>query len=688
MDVFRIENGILKSYAGPGGDVTVPAGVTAVGRAAFHGCGTLRSVILPEGLVSLGGSAFAECASLQSVAFPESLGEIGSWAFCGCTALKSVSLPPRLRRLGARTFWRCGALRSVTLPEGLESIGAEAFRGCASLGALELPASLRALGERAFQGCAALGSADLPEGVETVPREAFADGASLARVSLPESLKTVESGAFRRCAALRELRFPAGTERVTPSALEGCTALERIDLLSGADPAFLPEGVAAAAPAVSLRDARRKTELTFGYALACREGTIYPAARIAEYEEYMRAQSALLAPLSLEGHPGLLEALLDSRAIPPEDVDALVALCRRVEPRTALLDYKGRLLSSGTEGEDLDLDLTFDLEPLSETAAEKLWELRPAPDGVELTRYIGAEKEIYVPERIGPRRVTGLGEYAFSPEQPGLRAVERAVREEIAGVCLPAGVRRIGENAFRGCRSLNALLLPEDPESVGSGAFAGTPWWESLPEGGVYFGAIFYRYRGNMPPDLALSVREGTVRIAPAALRDRPELGEVRLPEGAESVGAMAFYNDTGLSRIALPASLREIGDYAFYGCEALEEIAFPAALRRLGQRAFRGCLRLRSVALPGGLREIQSESFYRCESLRTAELGPGAERLGDRAFYGCRALERLTLPGSLTSIGERALDGCPRLTLRAPRGSFALDYAEKHGLACEALEE
>ena len=87
-------------------------------------------------------------------------------------------------------------------------------------------------------------------------------------------------------------------------------------------------------------------------------------------------------------------------------------------------------------------------------------------------------------------------------------------------------------------------------------------------------------------------------------------------------------------------------------------------------------------------LKEIESESFYRCESLTTAELGRGTERLGDRAFYGCRALERLTLPGSLASIGERAFDGCPRLTVRAPRGSFAWDYAEKHGLAREASEE
>ena len=35
---FVIENGILKKYNGPGGDVTIPEGVTEIGSSAFDGC--------------------------------------------------------------------------------------------------------------------------------------------------------------------------------------------------------------------------------------------------------------------------------------------------------------------------------------------------------------------------------------------------------------------------------------------------------------------------------------------------------------------------------------------------------------------------------------------------------------------------------------------------------------------------
>ena len=35
---FVIEDGVLKKYNGPGGDVVVPEGVTAIGANAFTGC--------------------------------------------------------------------------------------------------------------------------------------------------------------------------------------------------------------------------------------------------------------------------------------------------------------------------------------------------------------------------------------------------------------------------------------------------------------------------------------------------------------------------------------------------------------------------------------------------------------------------------------------------------------------------
>ena len=633
---FTAENGVLRRYAGPGGHVTVPQGTTAVGRAAFFRRGDVISAVLPDGLERIEGSAFAECAALEHITIPESVTELGSWAFCGCAALQGAALPAGLRRLEARTFWRCAALESIGLPEGLESIGPEAFRQCGALREIVLPPDLRTMGEGVMENCASLPAVTLPPRLKNVPRRAFRGCRSLKSIRISEGVERVEAEAFAGCAALREIAFPASVVYIAPTALEGCTALERITLLSpAAGTDYAPEGVPLTAPGISPAGSPRAMELALGYALARREGTAFPPEREAEYTEYLRSHHSLLASLALTGCPGLLEALLDADAIPPEEVDTLLSACSTAEKRTALLGYRGRREAEAPDASDLwdEADLDLSLEPLSGEEAEKAWDYSPCEDGVTLTAWKGGEREIYVPARIGDWSVTAIGERAFSPLQPGLGPVQRRAREEITGIYLPYGVRRIADDAFRNCVSLRELLLPETPESVGSGAFLGTPWWGALPEGCVYLGNILYRYKGAMPPGAALSLREGTAAVAQGAFRDREELSEIVLPDGLESVGPMAFYNNVHLKAIRLPASLREIGVYAFHGCADLSELALPE----------------------------------------------GCRALGDRAFYGCRGLRDVRLPGSLVSIGQDAFRRCPDVTVRAPAGSAAERFAREN---------
>ena len=55
---FEIENGVLLKYHGARADVTVPEGVTQIGKDAFHDCWTLRSVFIPDGVTQIGAGAF------------------------------------------------------------------------------------------------------------------------------------------------------------------------------------------------------------------------------------------------------------------------------------------------------------------------------------------------------------------------------------------------------------------------------------------------------------------------------------------------------------------------------------------------------------------------------------------------------------------------------------------------------
>ena len=89
---FIIENGVLKKYVGPGGDVVIPEGVTEIGKEVFNKNKAISSITLPKSLRIVGSQAFASCDALMSVSVPSAVKEIRWGAFDWCKNLKSVSI--------------------------------------------------------------------------------------------------------------------------------------------------------------------------------------------------------------------------------------------------------------------------------------------------------------------------------------------------------------------------------------------------------------------------------------------------------------------------------------------------------------------------------------------------------------------------------------------------------------------
>lgn len=98
---FEIENGVLVSYRGNGGDVVIPDGVTSIGGNAFSGCTSLTSVTIPDSVTGIGKYAFWNCDSLASVTilsknisiFDDSFDEYNPITFyvcCSSSAIKSL----------------------------------------------------------------------------------------------------------------------------------------------------------------------------------------------------------------------------------------------------------------------------------------------------------------------------------------------------------------------------------------------------------------------------------------------------------------------------------------------------------------------------------------------------------------------------------------------------------------------
>ena len=214
-------------------EITLPAGLKAIGNNAFNGCFALRNeVTIPAGVETIGNDAFAGCKNAKfNPALPETLTAIGDYAFQNCANLYAVTLPASLQTIGAHAF-EASNVQEAVLPAGLKTIGAYAFRKCSNITRVTLPDGLTTLGEGAFQQCEALVTADLmnPMEITSIPRYAFDGCSGLRNVYLPFFIEAVGDYAFRGCASLRQIQFVAPTKTIGAYAFSGCRSLKSLDL--------------------------------------------------------------------------------------------------------------------------------------------------------------------------------------------------------------------------------------------------------------------------------------------------------------------------------------------------------------------------------------------------------------------------------------------------------------------------
>ena len=214
-------------------EITLPAGLKAIGNNAFNGCFALRNeVTIPAGVETIGSNAFKGCKNAKfNPALPETLTAIGDYAFQNCANLYAVTLPASLQTIGDHAF-EASNVQEAVLPAGLKTIGAYAFRHCSNITRVTLPDGLTTLGEGAFQQCEALVTADLmnPMEITSIPRYAFDGCSGLRNVYLPFFIEAVGDYAFRGCASLRQIQFVAPTKTIGAYAFSGCRSLKSLDL--------------------------------------------------------------------------------------------------------------------------------------------------------------------------------------------------------------------------------------------------------------------------------------------------------------------------------------------------------------------------------------------------------------------------------------------------------------------------
>ena len=114
---FVIENGVLKKYVGPGGDVAVPEGVTEIWQRAFDICEPPTNVTLPDSMTEIRERGFSYFKGLTNITLSENVTTIGKHAFEGCENLTGITIPDSVESIGNGAFWGCYRLSEINCSE-------------------------------------------------------------------------------------------------------------------------------------------------------------------------------------------------------------------------------------------------------------------------------------------------------------------------------------------------------------------------------------------------------------------------------------------------------------------------------------------------------------------------------------------------------------------------------------------
>lgn len=111
----------------------------------------------------------------------------------------------------------------------------------------------------------------------------------------------------------------------------------------------------------------------------------------------------------------------------------------------------------------------------------------------------------------------------------------------LTSVTIPGNVTSIGQQAFFECSNLTSVTIPNSVTSIGRYAFYRTAWYDNQPDGLVYAGNVAYAYKGAMPQNTSIYIKEGTPSITEYAFNNCSGLTSVIIPNSVKSIGKLAF---------------------------------------------------------------------------------------------------------------------------------------------------
>jgi len=513
--------------------------------------------------------------------------------------------------------------------------------------------------------------------VKEIGSYAFYYCSGLTSISIPEEMTSIGYDAFSYCSGLTSITIPDGVNIIGGSAFSGCSSLTSITI---------PEGVTSMGD-YAFSDCSGLTDITI------QEGVT----SIGNYAFYdCRNLTNITIPKSVTS--------IGNRAFFGCDLSSIV-----VESGNTVYDSRDNC------------------NAIIKTASNEVFlgcKNTVIPEGVTSIggdAFSGCSNltSITIPEGV-----TSIGKSAFYncsnltsiTISEGLTSIGESAFyncSNLTSITIPEGVTSIGNYAFYNCSNLAVISIPNSLENIGYSAFSGTAWYNNL-SGVVYLGKIAYEYKGTMPENTVITLREGTETIGGSAFSGCTGLSGITIPKSVTTIESSAFNGCTALSSITIPQSVTSIGNNAFLGCDlssivvesgntvydsrdncnaiiktASNEVflgckntVIPEGVTSIGNYAFYNCSNLTSITIPEGVTSIGDYAFSSCNSLTDITIQEGVTSIGNNAFYKCSNLTSITIPKSVTTIGNKAFWGCDLSSIVVESGNTVFDSRDN----CNAI--
>lgn len=433
-----------------------------------------------------------------------------------------------------------------------------------SLVTVKLPESITEVGEDIFGDCKTLRGVKLPEGVSRINKEAFYGCSILEKINFPAKLTSVDDNAFVYCGLLELDNLPSSLLHVGQSAfcyvpLKALKLDRKVEIGAGAFSYTPITEIEMTTPCDSIREGTFRgcpnlTKITIGEGL-----------------KYIGYNAFSNSPVKEANLPSTLRDI-SSNAFRGSSYCPFI---NDIQPENHIR-YIGKVAYLCVDKNQEE----YTIKDGTVTLADNLFE-----------NWLGNATTFHIPasvEQIG-NRAFAYTQIKALPEMPGLK--------------------RIGGEAFYGCKNLKKLTIPETVEYIGGGAFYGCSNIWSLT-----YNAINAECGSFMESNASLEkiVIGDKVRRLPRGIFSGREFTEVALPVCLERIDDSAFYGCKNLTTINLSDSIRYIGDNAFYGCSSLKNIHWPLRLTTIGSRAFRQTA-LETISLPEGVTSVGDGAFSDC---------------------------------------------------------------------------